>query len=167
MSGRSLSAALLALLIAGVTAPAHAGVVNPDISVLGQPLVRWTNDLLDPSPKRAVLDQGEVETVFDAYLNPYAKGYFVMSLTSDGIALEEGYFTLVRGLPGDLQIKGGKYRVNFGKLNAMHYEQQHLISRRLGNSASTPETSPAFLRTIVNRIQDAAESLRPYYSQEV
>src|SRR5262249_32958856 len=30
------------------------------------------------------------------------------------------YFSLLRGLPGDVQLKGGKYRVGFGKLNPAH-----------------------------------------------
>jgi hypothetical protein len=119
---------LVLLLLLGTT-PSGAGPVNPDISIIGQPFVRWTNDAADASPKRLVMDQGEVETVFDAYLNPYAKGYFVTSLASDGLALEEGYFTLLRGVPGDLQLKGGKYRVGFGKLNPMHPHQLPFAER--------------------------------------
>lgn len=101
-------------------AAALAGVVNPDISVLGQPFMRWTNDAGDDSPRRATFDPGEVELVYDSYLNPYAKGYFVTALGEEGLELEEGYFTLLRGLPGGLTLKGGKYRVGFGKLNPMH-----------------------------------------------
>jgi hypothetical protein len=113
---------LLAVLIGTVagTTPVLAGVVNPDISVLGQPFMRWTNDASDPSPKRVIFDPGEVEVVYDSYLNPFAKGYFVTSLGAGGLELEEGYFTLLRGLPGGLALKGGKYRVGFGKLNPMH-----------------------------------------------
>lgn len=110
----------VASLVALSASAAHAGVVNPDISVLGQPFMRWTNDASDPSPKRVTMDQGEVEMVFDSYLNPYAKGFFDASLGKQGLSLEEGYFTILRGLPGDLQLKGGKYRVGFGKLNPMH-----------------------------------------------
>ena len=113
--------AIVALFtLAAGTPLVHAGVVNPDISVLGQPFFRWTDDAADPSAKRATLKQGEVEMVFDSYLNPYARGFFVASLGESGLELEEGYFTLLRGLPGDLQLKGGKYRVNVGKLNVMH-----------------------------------------------
>jgi hypothetical protein len=112
--------------ILGIVAPlicsthARAGVVNPNVSVLGQPFARWTNDPADASRKRVTLNQGEVEAVFDAYLNPYATGMFVLSVAEDGIEVEEGYFTLLRGLPGGFEVKGGKYRVNFGKFNVMH-----------------------------------------------
>lgn len=117
------------LFLAASWTPSGAGSVNPDISVLGQPTVRWTNDASDASPKRVVMDQGEVETIFDAYLNPYAKGYFVLALADEGLELEEGYFTILRGLPGDLQVKGGKYRVGFGKLNVMHGHQLPFAER--------------------------------------
>jgi hypothetical protein len=115
-----LSVALTFLILAIVPAPARAGVVNPDISVIGQPMVRATDNPNDPDPNRVRLDSGETEIVFDAYLNPYAKGYFTTSLGSDGLQLEEGYFTLLRGLPAGLVLKGGKYRVGFGKLNSTH-----------------------------------------------
>jgi hypothetical protein len=115
-----LTAAAAVTLVAIAERPAVAGVVNPDISILGQPFLHWSNDAEDPSRKRATLDAGEVETVFDAYLNPYARGLFILSLGEEGLELEEGYFSLLRGLPGGLALKGGKYRVGFGKMNVMH-----------------------------------------------
>jgi hypothetical protein len=142
MIRRILTAATALVLVALGPAASHAGVVNPDISVLGQPFMRWTDDRADSSPKRIRLDQGEVEMVFDSYLNPYARGTFVTSLGTDGLDLEEGYFTLVRGLPAGLQLKGGKYRVNFGKLNPMHYGQPPIMPSTLGNSAPMAEGSP-------------------------
>ncbi len=110
-------------LLAGMAVvpwPLRAGVVNPDISVIGQPVVSLTDDSADPDHDRPRIDPGETEFVFDAYLNPYAKGIFTLSLGEEGMALEEGYFTLFRGLPLGLAAKGGKYRVGFGKLNPMH-----------------------------------------------
>ena len=117
--------AFLALLSGIWLAPARAGVVNPDISILGQPTMTWTdakevNGQPVTDRKRLRLDPGETEIVFDSYLNPYARGMFTLSLGSDGIGLEEGYFTILRGLPGGLNVKGGKYRVGFGKLNPSH-----------------------------------------------
>jgi hypothetical protein len=99
---------------------AHAGVTNPDISVIGQPFMSWNDSTGAPTSKRPVFDVGETELVFDAALNPYARGFFDVTLASGEIDLEEGYFSLLRGLPGDIQIKGGKYRVGFGKLNPAH-----------------------------------------------
>jgi hypothetical protein len=117
--GHPATAALVLIGTLGVL-PARAGVINPNISVIGQPFTRWTNDASDSSPKRVTLDPGEVEMVFDAYLNPYATGIFILALGEEGLELEEGYFTLLRGLPGGVAIKGGRYRVGFGKINGMH-----------------------------------------------
>jgi hypothetical protein len=105
------------LLLASV---ATAGVTNPNMSVIGQPFTRWTDDGTDPSAQRATLDVGETEFVYDDYLNPYARGMFVVALGQEGVELEEGYFTLLRGLPLGFTLKGGKYRVGFGKLNPIH-----------------------------------------------
>jgi len=120
--GTARVAAPAALVLAFALAPAvaRAGAVNPDISVVGQPFMRWTDDSADASRERVTFDPGEVELIFDAALNPYARGMVIGSLGEDGLALEEGYFTLVRGLPAGLQLKGGKYRVGFGKMNPMH-----------------------------------------------
>ena len=112
--------ALVLFSAAFFAAPARAGVTNPNISVIGQPFTRWHDDASDPSHERATLDPGEVEGVFDAYLNPYASGTFVLTFGEDGAALEEGYFQLLRGLPAGLALKGGKYRMDFGKLNPQH-----------------------------------------------
>ena len=111
---------LAVALLAITAAPAMAGVVNPDISVVGQPFIRWTDDVSDPAHKRPTLNLGEVEGVFDAYLNPYAHGTFILSIADGGIEVEEVYFQLLRGLPGGLAVKGGKYRLGFGKLNPQH-----------------------------------------------
>ncbi len=100
--------------------PLRAGTTNPDISVLGQPRAVWTNDRANPDRLHTRLDIGETEFVFDTYLNPYAKGLFVVSLAEEGIDLEEGFFTVFRGLPLNLALKAGKYRVGFGKMNPAH-----------------------------------------------
>lgn len=113
----SAAVALTAVALARV---AHAGVVNPDISVIGQPFMFFTDQPGAVDPNRVRFDIGETELVFDAYLNPYARGTFVMSLGATGIELEEGYFNLFRGLPLQLALKGGKYRVGFGHLNSVH-----------------------------------------------
>jgi len=109
--------AIAALLAAR---PATGGVVNPNISLIGQPVLTWTDDPAEPGALRPVLSAGETELVLDDYLNPYASGYVTLSLADGEIALEEGYFTIFRGLPFNTALKGGKYRVPFGRLNQAH-----------------------------------------------
>ena len=93
---------------------------NPKISIIGQPRVAWTDDPTSAAAERLDLDPGETEIVFDDYLNPYASAYFTLALAEEGLELEEGYFTLFRGLPFGLTLKGGRYRAGFGKLNLAH-----------------------------------------------
>ncbi|MEY4374011.1 MAG: hypothetical protein RL760_177 [Candidatus Eisenbacteria bacterium] len=109
--------------------PVHAGVTNPDLSVIGQPSIRWTDDTGDPARKRPVFDVGETECILDAALNPYAHGTFTLAFADGEASVEEGYFELLRGLPGGLQLKGGKYRVGFGKLNPTHPHAQPFRDR--------------------------------------
>ncbi len=114
---RGLAALLFLAVIPGL---AHGGAVNPDLSVIGQPVASVTDDPSAIDRDRLRLEMGETEVVCEAYLNPYAAGCFTMSLGPEGMELEEGTFTLLRGLPLGLSLKGGKYRVGFGKLNPVH-----------------------------------------------
>lgn len=116
---RSNPCALLAACVVAASA-AHAGVTNPDISVIGQPTLGWTDDANSLARKRPVFDVGETEFIFDAPLNPYARGTFVATLASGQADIEEAFFALQRGLPFGLELKGGKYRAGFGKLNPAH-----------------------------------------------
>lgn len=98
----------------------YAGVTNPDISAIGQVLSGYTDDAASPNPEQPTLQIGEAEIIFDAYLNPFLKGWFTIAGGEDGFALEEGYASLVKGLPWGLAMKAGKYRLGFGKLNPYH-----------------------------------------------
>ncbi|HYM81947.1 MAG TPA: hypothetical protein VEY91_11145 [Candidatus Limnocylindria bacterium] len=123
--GATLATLLMLASVAG------AGVTNPNISILGQPFARWTDAEGDPASRRVGLDPGETEIVFDDYLNPYARGFFTVALGEEGAEVEEGFFTLLRGLPADLVLKGGKYRVGFGRLNPVH-AHAYPFSERFG-----------------------------------
>ncbi len=125
---KRIHAAVLLLALLPVHA-AFAGVTNPDISVIGQPLITWTDAAGSLARKRPVFDVGETELVFDAALNPYARGFFAVALASGQAEVEEGYFSLLRGLPGDIALKGGKYRVGFGRLNTLHPHQVPFAER--------------------------------------
>jgi hypothetical protein len=120
-AARTLVLALaLSIALAWLPEPAAAGVTNPDISVIGQPFLTSTNDPENPDHDHVRIDPGEVELMFDAALNPYAHGTFILSLGEEGLELEEGFFILTQGLPGRLALKGGQYRVGFGKMNPTH-----------------------------------------------
>ncbi|MFA6435458.1 MAG: hypothetical protein WCW52_12270 [Elusimicrobiales bacterium] len=98
-----------------------AGVINPDISVIGQLIFKYHDDKTVQDAYRPTLDLGETELVFDSYLNPYAKGFFVFTVGNDeGLRTEEAYIDVLKGLPDGLALRGGKYRLGFGKLNPVH-----------------------------------------------
>jgi len=118
--GRATAFALAFLFIMATPRPGVAGVTNPDISIIGQPFLSWTDDPDDPDRLRVRPEIGETEIVFDAALNPYARGFFTLAIGEEGLELEEGFFTLNRGLPLDLAVRGGQYRVGFGRLNPVH-----------------------------------------------
>lgn len=120
MTYRRLSVAPTVALLLWTGPVAWAGPVNPQISVIGQPFLRLTDEPGAPDRDRLRMDAGETELVFEDYLNPFTRGYFTFSLTEEGLELEEGTVTLTRGLPGALNLMAGKYRAGFGKLNPQH-----------------------------------------------
>ncbi|MGA2506552.1 MAG: hypothetical protein ABSF80_03655 [Chitinispirillaceae bacterium] len=102
-------------------AETFAGVTNPNISAIGQLFGTYTDDSQSPAARKAALSLGETELVLDDALNPYFNGMFVLSIDANGVMdVEEAYATMVRGLPLNLAIKAGKFRLDFGKLNQAH-----------------------------------------------
>jgi hypothetical protein len=66
----------------------------------------------------------EAELDFRADIDPYAKGVAIIAVaeTDPGqfaVDVEEGYFTL-ETLPAGLKLKAGRFRVPFGRMNALH-----------------------------------------------
>jgi hypothetical protein len=133
----TLAAPLCAPLIAQTT-------TNPEISAIPRFLIA-TDDggKLEEGKRefsRPEFTFQELELVLSAYLNPYAKGDIVLTLPGPDpeqgkLGLEELYATILRGLPGDLNLRIGKYRTEFGKLNSMHphawpFVTQPLVAER-------------------------------------
>jgi len=61
----------------------------------------------------------ESEASFQAVVDPYARADFFLSFGEQGVNLEEGFVTLTE-LPGRLQVRVGKMRAAFGKVNSLH-----------------------------------------------
>ena len=100
----------------GGAAPAAAKVFNPDISLIGdfRGMAGGAGNRLTPS-----LEMHETELGLQAVIDPYARADVFISFGEHGVDLEEGYLTFT-GLPGALQLKAGKMRAAFGKVNTMH-----------------------------------------------
>ena len=132
---------MLPALLALVSATGNAQTtINPDISVIPRFLIE-TNDgerLADGIREfsRPDFQFQELEMVVAAYLNPFARADVVLTLPGPDLeegklGLEELYATVLRGLPLDLNVRLGKYRVDFGKINMQHPHQWPFISQPL------------------------------------
>lgn len=100
----------------GGAGPAAAKVLNPDISVIGDFLGAAGYGANRATP---ALEMHESEVGFQAILDPYARADFFLSFGEHGVDLEEGYITFTT-LPAALQLRAGKMRAAFGKVNTLH-----------------------------------------------
>jgi hypothetical protein len=89
---------------------------NPDTAVIGNFLGAAGQNDVNPSP---ALEMRESEVSLQAIVDPYARADFYLSFGESGVELEEGFATLT-ALPGNLQVKAGKMRAAFGKVNTLH-----------------------------------------------
>jgi hypothetical protein len=105
---------------AALSTAAWAQNVNPDISVIGDVRAFVTDDTSDPKEGDLQLDLESAELALQGYLNPFARADVYVGYHDEEFELEEAYATILRGLPGGLQLRAGKYRVDFGKLNLLH-----------------------------------------------
>src|SRR5205807_5404408 len=95
---------------------AASKVLNPDIAVIGDFLGAAGNSAGRPTP---ALEMHESEVAFQAILDPYARADFFISFGEQGVNLEEGYLTFP-ALRGGFQLRVGKMRGAFGKVNTLH-----------------------------------------------
>jgi hypothetical protein len=134
-----MCAALCGLLLRGQPGTAQT-TLNPDISVIprflvvtddGEKLAEGRREWSTPD-----LQFQELELALQAYLNPYARGDIYLTLQgpdveSAKLGLEEAFVTVLRGLPLDLNVRAGKYRAEFGKLNMQHPHAWPFITQPL------------------------------------
>jgi hypothetical protein len=74
----------------------------------------------------------ESEVGFQEVIDPYARADFFISFGEKGVNLEEGFITFT-SLPAGLQLKVGKMRAAFGKVNTLHNHVLPWIDRPLVN----------------------------------
>jgi hypothetical protein len=102
-----------------VSTPAQQrrNIQNPAISAVFQ----LTGDAaLSDSEESGGFDLSEVELALESVVDPYLRMGLYVSLPAEGsIEVEEAYVTTL-ALPAQLQLKGGRYFVAFGKWNLLH-----------------------------------------------
>lgn len=156
--------------------PGASKALNPDISVIGT----FLGHAFDQNPyeslnaigdTRAPFALDEVEVAYEAFVDPYAKGKFFISLGPDEIDLEEGYAQFV-SLPWGLTAKGGKTKATFGKVNTWHthtrpwVDQPLMLTRFLGNEGIA-DVGLSVSRDIPNPFGAFTEATAEVYSGDV
>lgn len=113
---------LCLLLTAGGSGLIAQTTLNPDISLVGDIRAFTHNDDSRPSEKNEFnLQMPTMELVLAGYLNPYARADAVVAWEGEeNASVEELYATILRGLPLGLNLRAGKYRLEFGRLNTVH-----------------------------------------------
>lgn len=106
---------------------AAAKALNPDISVIGDFVGAAGNPGNRYTPS---LEMHESEVGFQEVIDPYARADFFFSFGEHGVDLEEGYLTFT-ALPAGLQVKVGKMRAAFGKVNTLHNHVLPWVDRPL------------------------------------
>jgi len=96
--------------------------LNPDISAIGQVSVFSHNDLTRLNEQKKLnLTEPSVELNINGYLNPFVRADGVIAWEGEENAvIEEFYATILRGLPLNMNLRAGKYLLEFGRLNPIH-----------------------------------------------
>jgi hypothetical protein len=107
---------------------AAAKALNPDISVIGD-FIGYAGNPANRGGQPS-LEMHESEIGMQEIIDPYARADFFFSFGEHGVDVEEGYLTFT-GLPAGLQLKVGKMRAAFGKVNTLHNHVLPWIERPL------------------------------------
>jgi hypothetical protein len=113
---------LFLFFISGGSSLIAQTTLNPDLSLVGDIRAFTHNDASRPSEKNVFnLQMPAMELVIAGYLNPYARADAVLAWEGEeNASIEELYTTILRGLPLGLNLRIGKYRLEFGRLNPVH-----------------------------------------------
>ncbi len=102
--------------VLGGAGGAASKALNPDVAVIGDFTGAAGNPANRPTP---ALEMHETEVSFQEVIDPYARADFFLTFGRTGVDLEEGYITFT-ALPAGLQLRAGKMRAAFGRVNTMH-----------------------------------------------
>lgn len=103
--------------------------MNPDISVAGVAIGKWSDDKRDPERNTIGLEASEV--VFTKNISPYSRGNLTLGFHGDHAEVEEGFIDVAHVLPGRLEARIGKFLVPTGVLNTIHPHDWPMVARPL------------------------------------
>ena len=107
--------------------PSSSRAFNPDMSVNGNFVGIGGENPFGGPPS---MELTEVEAAFQAVVDPYARADFFLAASPEGLEVEEGFITFT-GLPSHFQLKAGKMRAQFGKVNTLHTHALPTVDRPL------------------------------------
>ena len=110
-----------ALMLTAMTARAQT-TINPDVSVIGDfRAFSHSDEARDDERDKVTIADPQLELYLSGYLNPYVRADAAIAWHPGASAeLEEIYATVLRGLPLGMNLRLGKYRLEFGRLNPVH-----------------------------------------------
>ena len=137
-------------------------LLNPDVGMIGNFISatgksRGGSEAVAPIP---FMTLQESEASFQAIVDPYARADFFLAIGEEGIEVEEGFVTFP-AIPGGLLVKAGKFRANFGRLNAFHNHTLPWVDRPLvmynllGGATDDPDTGIKDAGVSVSRLVPA------------
>jgi len=112
--------------------------LNPDISALGIFAAAYFSknppapQLAETDPANTGVNLQEFELGFQGVVDPYFRADSFITFTLDSVGVEEAYLTTL-SLPFNLQIRAGKMRSKFGKINLQHTHVQDFVDIPLPN----------------------------------
>lgn len=111
-----------------IASPASAATTfNPEMSAIGNFVGVAGRNPFDTAPS---LQLREAEVSLRAVIDPYARADFFFAAGPEGLEIEEGFATFT-ALPGQLLLKVGKLRAQFGKVNTLHTHAMPTADRPL------------------------------------
>jgi hypothetical protein len=121
------------IALASLVSQSAFALAPVDLSAIGD--FRTFTHNVEGSPKKDNLNLkfNELELALQGYLNPYAKADVFVSSGGDNFEIEEASATILRGLPGGLNVKVGQYLVDFGKLNQGHPHGWSFVDRPISH----------------------------------
>lgn len=106
--------------------------LNPDISAIGIFSAAYFSknppapQLADTDPANTGINLQQFELGFQGVVDPYFRADSFITFTLDSVEVEEAYLTTL-SLPFNLQIRAGKMRSKFGRINLQHTHVQDFV----------------------------------------
>lgn len=106
---------------------------NPNISVLAVFSAAYFSDddpivLAENDPENTGINLQEIEVSFQSVVDPYLRFDSFLSFGTEGVELEEAYGTTLFSLPLNAQIRAGRMRAKFGRINTLHRHFQNFVT---------------------------------------